>query len=385
MARIMCITLLAIPLATYLGYPFLLWIVRSVREFSGRRRTDSQTSDLPSVSLVIAAYNEESLIAGKMENSIALDYPRELLQIIVVSDCSVDRTDEIVESFHSFGVKLVRCSTRRGKTGAQNQALSQATSDIIVYSDADFHLDKNAIRVMVRNFEDPSVGCVGGRITYTSNGQTELVEEKKIYEAVDQQVKKLESDLGACIGVDGAIYAIRKDLAYKMPEHLTTDFAVPLEVIRQGYRVIYDEEAVAVGTVARTMKHEFRRKVRTVRAGAIVLYEYAYMLNPFRYGLVSVSLLFHKLFRWIGIIPMTALFVFSFLGRTYSHFCLDTFFAIAFIIVLAAIGYLIRKTKPVRLFTVPFLFIATSFAAALGLVEFARGKKSEQWAVDRSG
>ncbi len=385
MARIVCIFLLAIPLVTYLGYPVLLWILRPLRKSSLRRQTGSQTTDLPSVSLVIAAYNEESLIAGKLENSITLDCPGELLQIIVVSDCSVDRTDEIVESFHSFGVKLVRCPTRRGKTGAQNAALSQATGDIIVYSDADFHLDKNAINIMVRNFVDPGVGCVGGKITYTSNDQTELVEEKKIYEAVDQYVKKLESDVGACIGVDGAIYAIRRELAREMPEHLTTDFAIPLDVIRQGYRVVYDENAVAVGTVARSMKHEFRRKIRTVRAGAVVLYEYAYLLNPFRYGLISVSLLFHKLFRWTGIIPMSALLVFSFLGRTYSHFCFDTFFAIAFILVLAAIGYIIRKSRPVRLFTVPFLFIATSFAAALGLVEFARGRKSEQWAVDRSG
>lgn len=363
---------------TYPGYFILLILIRTIRE----RSIDKKDIE-PTVSLIIAAYNEEAVIEKKLLNTLELDYPKNFLEIIVTSDCSADRTDSIVESYKNKGVTLVRLEKRGGKTAAQNESLKYASGDILVFSDANSMYRKDAIRKLVRNFNDPTIGCVGGRLTYYRGDSDELIKEKGMYLSFDQFYKKMESDIHTCIGVDGAIYAIRRSLARPLPDTLTTDFMVPLDVITQGYRAVFEAKAVTSEQVASSTEVEYKRKIRTVKVGMTVLYELRYLLNPLKYSWASVFLLFHKLFRWI--FPFFLLMLlFSNLMILHHHPVYKVVFWLQAVFYLSAmVGFFIKRNKPLKIFTVPFYFCMYNVCAIVGLVGFLFSEKSEIWEVER--
>ena len=375
---IILIVLLALLLMTFPGYFVILLIGRL---FS--RRQVKKADILPSVTFITTAYNEESVIEEKLLNSLEIDYPSESFDITVASDCSTDGTDEIVSRYASRGIKLVRASSRKGKTGAQNESLKYAKGDILVFSDANTMYSPDAIRKLVANFADPEVGCVGGRLVYVSDTQRELISEKGLYERVDQYIKKLESDVYSCIGLDGAIYAIRKELARPIPESLTTDFMVPLDVIVQGYRVVFEGDAVVYEEVPSSSYVEFRRKIRTVSAGATALYAARRLLNPFKFGWTAWFLIFHKVLRWITPFFLVSLLIVTYLLSPHSAGYSLFLWAQVTFYVLALLGGFLRRSFPIKIFTVPFFFCMTSISALWGLVLFVRGRRSEVWDVER--
>lgn len=369
-------------LYTYAGYFIFLQLTSIFLTFA--RKNNRGTSEIePSVSLIIAAYNEDKVIEEKILNSLQLNYPKNKLEIIVASDCSTDETDRIVNKYKNRGVILARLLKRGGKTAAQNESLNYATGDILVFSDANSMYEKNAIRHLIKPFKDKKVGCVGGRLTYKGQDQVELIKEKGLYLNYDQYIKLLESKIRSCIGLDGAIYAIRRSCARPIPDTITTDFAVPLDVIKQNYKVDFENRAVAYELIASSSSAEFKRKVRTVKVGANVIYSMRELLNIKKFGMISIFLYSHKIFRWILFIFLAFLFISNVFLIDANKFyfgilCLQILFYL-----FSIIGLIVKKRNPNKLFTVPFYFCMYNICAAVGLFKFLTEEKTEIWEVER--
>ncbi|UCC80219.1 MAG: glycosyltransferase family 2 protein [Candidatus Zixiibacteriota bacterium] len=360
------------------GYFIFLWFIsRFVHKNVDKK------DFLPSVSFIIAAYNEEKVMRQKLENSLNLDYPSDKIQIIVASDCSDDNTDNIVREFKDKGIVLSRLETRGGKTANQNNALTAATGEILVFSDAGTVYDPLAIKKLVRNFNDPGIGCVGGRLIHVADTFKSLVDEKNYYTSFEQKTKIFESSIYSIIGVNGPIYAVRRDLYRPLPEDLTSDFLTPLFIIRRGCRAVYEPEAMSFEEVPPTSGTEFRRKIRTVRAGVTVLYAMRSLLNPFRYFWPGIFLVGHKLSRWFFFLLMIGLLI-SNLFVIYD----DTIYSIAFIsqimfyflVIMAKLNKSFQKSK---IFSIPYFFFIYNLACVFGIAQFLSGKKSEIWEVER--
>ena len=282
---------------------------------------------LPSVSIIIAAYNEEKIIKEKLQNTCTLDYPKDLLEIMVVSDGSTDRTDHIVQEFQPQGVQLIRVEGRKGKTECQNQAVKRATGEIIIFSDANSIYDPMSVRYIVENFSDPTVGVVCGELRYQEEGKT----NEGVYWKMERKLKEYESTFLSCLGANGAMYALRRSEYVPLPADTMSDFIEPFMVYRNGYRSIYDERAFCVEEKI-NYHDEFKRKQRVVLRALQSLYIIGEFLNPFRYGWYSIMLWSHKLLRWFGFLFFIILFMSSF-------YFIETFLG-KVIIVLQVIFYL---------------------------------------------
>lgn len=373
-------SLVAVYAFVYAGYPVLLWVHAALRP----SRTDGERQEsLPRVTLLISAYNEAGCIGAKLDNTLALDYPRDLLEVIVISDASDDGTDEIVRTYESAGVKLLRMPQRGGKTLGLNAAVAVATGDIIVFSDANALYRPDAIRWLVAPFSDPQVGAVIGESTYvesaTASGQSE-----SLYWRYETWIKALESRHGSVVGGDGAIYATRRSLYEPMPADALSDFVNPLQIVRAGFRCVYEPRALSYEETAESFRKEYRRKVRIVNRAWRALWSMREMLNPFRYGTFALKLWSHKVLRWwagpaaLAILVMNVMLVN--LGQVYRV-------ALAAQVVfyaLAATGWLLhgRERQPF-FFRVPYYFCLVNAAAAIGLVEAFGGRVYTTWSTAR--
>jgi cellulose synthase/poly-beta-1,6-N-acetylglucosamine synthase-like glycosyltransferase len=276
------------------GYPLLLRLVVAIR---GPRPVKRRPIE-PPLSLVISAYNEAEVIRGKLENALSLDYPAAKRQIVVVSDCSDDGTDVIVEEFASRGVTLMRMPTRGGKTAGLNYTIPKLTGEIVVFSDANAMYEPDALRMLVRNFADPEVGYVTGEARYLKTGEAAADVGERAYWGYEMQVKRLETQLGSMVGGDGAIYAIRRELWKTLPVDAINDFLNPLQIVAAGWRGVYEPDAVCWEETAGGIRSEFKRRVRIVSRSWRAVFQAGRVLNPFAVGLFALSLWSHKVLRW---------------------------------------------------------------------------------------
>lgn len=364
---------------SYVGYLSLLTLFALFRKRSIRK-----SEIYPRVSLIIAAHDEEKAITNKIKNALALDYPKDKLEIMVASDCSTDRTDEIVSAFQQQGVRLVRQQERRGKTAAQNLAAKYATGKILAFSDATTIYDSDALRKLVRNFNDPKVGCVGGEERFIKPGGTLVGEEVGLFWKYEQLLRQRECEFNTLIGVSGCIFAIRKEFYESLPESLIEDFALPLKVASKGYRVVYEKEAVGYEETVFTGSGEFARKVRIVVGGINGLVHMPHLLNPFRYPLLAFQLISHKIFRWLT--PFFLLMLFwsniSLLYQSPIYYAFGVLQSLCY--GLAFLGFLFQEVreKP-RLFRIPYYFCLVNLAALVGILRFLCGERKVAWSPVR--
>jgi len=294
------LTLAALSLAVlvyiYAGYPLLLALVVRARGARPVRRGDR----LPSVSLVISAYNEADVIRRKLENAIQLDYPRELLEIVVISDASTDGTDEIAAEFAArHGVVVARQPARAGKTAGLNRTVPTLRGEVVVFSDANALYEPNALKMLVRNFADPHVGCVTGQARYVEGSQTAADAGERTYWDYEIHLKCLETAVGSTVGGDGAIYGIRAHLWQPLPSTGINDFLNPLQIVNAGWRAVYEPDAICYEDTAGTPGREYRRRVRIVSRSWRAVFQVPGVLNPLRTGWFAVSLVSHKMLRWL--------------------------------------------------------------------------------------
>jgi len=276
----------------YFGYPVFLWILGKFRN-----RRVLRENICPSVSLIIAAHNEESRIRQKLENSAALSYPREKLQILVASDASSDGTDEIVREYSDRGIELVRSPERRGKEYAQKVALEHANGEIAVFSDTATVLGKDAIESIVANFADPSVGCVSSEDRILSEDGAQSGEDA--YVRYEMFLRKLESRVNTVVGLSGSFFAARRGICRDWDIDLPSDFNILINAVQAGYRGISDPESIGYYKSVKSNSMEFKRKVRTVLRGITAFMRKIGSLNPLRHRLFYLQIVSHKLTRWL--------------------------------------------------------------------------------------
>jgi glycosyltransferase involved in cell wall biosynthesis len=252
------------------------------------------------VSIVLPVYNETAVIAATLEQILALDYPVERRQILVVSDASTDGTDEIVRGFAARGVELLRLPRRSGKTAAENAARSRLRGEIIVNTDASVRIHPQALRALVAALADPGVGVASGRDVSVARVAAAANAGESAYVGYEMRVRELETRLGGIVGASGCLYAIRADLhRHPIPDDLSRDFAAALTACAHGYRAVSVPDAICFVPRATSLRQEYRRKVRTMARGLRTLWYMRWLLNPARSGLFAWKLFSHKLCRWL--------------------------------------------------------------------------------------
>lgn len=363
-------------LYVYAGYPLLLQLLVWLRGARPVRRGPA----LPRVSLVISAYNEESVIARKIRNALALDYPAELLEIVVISDASTDGTDAAVNWFADYRVRLFRQHERRGKTAGLNAAIPTLTGEIVIFSDANAIYEPDAVRNLVRNFADPGVGYVTGEARYLKGNRSTADVSERAYWNYEIWIKRLETAVGSMVGGDGAIYAIRRSLWQTLPEDAINDFLNPLQIVRAGWRGVYEPEAVCYEDTASGIRREWKRRVRIVSRSWRAVFQARGVLNPFKVGFFAFCLVSHKVLRWLSGLFLAAL-VLAVLSAAMSTGRLVTI-GLAGTAMLIGAGLVSARFRRVVGFL--WYFVIINAASLVGVVRGTFGRVSGIWTTPRA-
>src|SRR5262245_7947615 len=369
------IAAVALIVFVYAGYPALMF---AIIRLSPRPviRADIQ----PRVSLIIAARNETGEIAAKVETAMELDYPKDLLQIIVASDCSNDRTDQIARSFADRGVILSRQGARDGKTRAQHRAALVSNGDILVFSDATTRLEPDALRKLLRAFADPSVGCVAGRLVYRSDESSAGGKGCRYYWSYERLLKSWESAAGSLVGVSGCFYAVRRSCYAKLASDMIDDFAIAAEMQLQGLRTVYEPEAVCCESANHRVRDEFRMRVRVIEQTMNALQRYSRLLDPRKHGMFMFQTLCHKTLRYSIPLPLLLAFVANSLALDAGPFYQYAFFAQCLFYHAAFIGRLgVRSGVRLGPLALPYYFVLVNAAAAVAFSKFMRGEAHVVW------
>jgi len=297
MAEALLILTIAFGLYTYLGYPILLKLLSIGSSDPARPKEEM---DWPAVSITVPAYNEEHQIEALLESLLALDYPKEKRQILIVSDASTDGTDDIVRRYADRGVELVRQPERKGKTAAENAVAPLLRGEIVVNTDASIRIHPHALKSLIAPFVDPDVGLTSGRDVSVGREGSEANQGEAGYVGYEMWIRDLETRVAGIVGASGCCYAIRRELhGLPLPDALSRDFAAALNTRENGFRPISVTSATCVVPRARSLRKEFPRKVRTITRGMQTLMHKRALLNPSRFGLFSWMLFSHKICRWL--------------------------------------------------------------------------------------
>lgn len=359
----------------YLLYP--LTIIVWSRLYARKHITDD--TYMPTVTLIIAAYNEERVIAQKLENSLSLDYPSDRLQVVVVSDGATDRTPEIVAQYARAGVVSLHRPEREGKTSALNRAVAMATGDIVVFSDANNDFNVDAIKMLVRHFADVQVGGVCGLKQIKPAHDRHASRGDGLYWRYEAAIKQAESDVASITGADGEIFAIRRSLYRTInPRVINDDAELTFSLIAQGYRVLYESAAKSFEYASVSIKDDFFVKVRMVAGGFQTIARHKTMLFPPRSAFALMFLL-HKTLRWLMPQFLLLVLVGAALLVKQPVFAVLLALQIAFY-TLALLGWRMHAQARIPLLLyVPFYFTSMNIAAFYGWLRYLRGSQTAVW------
>ncbi len=360
---------------TYIGYPLLVYAVSRLLP-----KSINQADFAPLVTVLITAYNEERDIRTKLENTLQIDYPKEKLEILVASDCSNDRTDEIVKEFAAKNVKLYRQTERLGKTMAQNVAVEKAAGEIILFSDATTMYEREVLNAMLPNFADKTVGCVAGKLIYVDDSDSTVGKGAKSYWNYETFLKEAESRACSLIGASGCLYAVRKSAYQPMYAEACSDFLICTILYRQGLRSVYEPNAVCTEETNRRTDKEMRMRVRVISQTFTDLWRNRAMMNPLKSGFYAIELISHKVFRYA--VPLFLLLVFfSSMILAFSSTVFVAIFGlnVAFYF-LAFVAWLLERTvKSLGILAIPLYFVLTNLASLIGFYKFLRGERYARW------
>jgi cellulose synthase/poly-beta-1,6-N-acetylglucosamine synthase-like glycosyltransferase len=356
-----------------LSLPLLASLVRNPRKFS-------YSDDKPSVSILISAYNEESIIEEKILNSLKLDYPSDKLEILIGTDGCTDRTADIIRRYQ-HQVNLHECKENRGKAAMLNELKSIAKGEVLLFCDANTWFFPNVVQKIIQPFQDPKIGCVCGRLILSDSSQSSLGEGESAYWDFESEIKKFEGMMDIIIGGNGALYAIRKNLYSDLPvkRSIMDDFYITTKILLQGYSSTFVSSAIGTEQTSKEGMGEFKRKVRIGRANFNYLPEYLRLLNPLR-PLVAYSFLSHKLLRWVS--PHMLI---SFLLCTLFLIQSEPLYYIllllqVFIIALGLVGYYMNlNQKKYWLTSPPYYFLSMNLALLIGFFQSMLPEKSGGW------
>ncbi len=369
MIAFLFLTILCILLYIYVGYPILLFFI----SFFVGKRYQVEGCRLFTVSLIISAYNEEMIILKKLENSLEIDYPADKLEILVGSDGSLDKTNDIVRNFPSRRIIFFEWAQRRGKVNVVNDLVSQAQGEIIVFTDANTLIEKSAFKKLLKHFSSESVGAVSGDVILKDNNLSKALSESAYYK-LERNIQKFESKIDSIIGVDGGLFAIRKNIFVSPSANIILDdFVVSMHVLNKGYRVIYEPEAIGYEKPPRTFPDQLRRRIRVARGCFQTLFQKEGLLvsNSIVLNWEYIS---HKLFRWSSPFFLIILFLSNLLLVAQGYY--KTFF---FLQVIFYIFAFIGKYVSFWIFSIPFIFCLANYAILKGFWSYFSTKSSAIW------
>jgi cellulose synthase/poly-beta-1,6-N-acetylglucosamine synthase-like glycosyltransferase len=379
MALGLLVAALGVIVWVYVGYPVVLAAVAWLR-----RKPVARAPVTPDVTLVVCAYNEERDIRRKLEEACAADYPAERLEILVASDGSTDRTDDIVREF-APRVRLLRVEGRGGKTVAQNAAVREARGEILVFSDVTTVYTPATIREMVANFADPTVGCVGGDLHYEKEPRNASAEGRALFWGYERQLRLWESQVHSIIGVAGCVYAMRRALYQPLDAAAISDFVQPGRVTERGYRTVLEPRALAFEPVeSRSLGDELYRRARVITRGLRGAFTMPALLNPLRHPWFATLLWSHRVLRWL--VPV---FLLVLLGASVALADRGVVFQALLAAQLAVYGsgvvaFALERLR-VRLpgAYIPLYFCVVNLAPLLALTWLVRGEKKVAWETGR--
>lgn len=358
---------------TFIGYGVLITALARVVH-----RPVQRAPITPPVTMIISAYNEQAVIAAKLENSLAVDYPRDCLEIMVVADGSTDDTCDIVSRFASRGIRLLYEPKRRGKIAAMNRAAPFARGQVLVFSDADAMLEPQSVRMLVANLADPKVACVGGekRIRQDSSVQAKGEGAYWRYEAY---LKRLDSSVNTAIGAIGELFAIRRELYRPMDDDLLIeDFVLTMRLVARGWRVVYEPAAVTWENASPSLAGEWQRRVRIAAGGFQAIGRLVDMLNPLR-GLAAIQYISHKVMRWLSPFFMIAAFLAN-LALVSQPLYAWLFAAQVVFYTLALLGFVLQTVgRRWWALQIPFYFCFANATSLAGFLRYITGSQPVTW------
>jgi hypothetical protein len=361
--------------ALLVAYPYAIYpvVLVALNRLGARRVHTADVSYEPTLTVIMPVHNEARRIAAKVANLLALDYPREKMQILVIGDGCTDDTLERAQAAGQGIVTVIPLAGRGGKAAGLNAWLERATGEIIVFTDAGIMLDKLSLRHLIGHFTDPQIGCVSGE-DYIEGSETE-----GLYGKLELLLRREEARLHSIAGASGCFYAQRRELCEPFRAGMAPDFLSVLNVVRQGKRALAEPVARGSMTATSSQKAEFTRKVRTFLRGITALFGNAGLLNPFRHPAFSFILWSHKLMRWLAPLPMVGCLVAAWLLREQPLYL--TFFIIQVVLYVAAVAGMLWPQLAARLVLVRLsaFFVLVNAAALKALALWMVGSRVEVW------
>jgi len=371
-------TLLGLIFYCYLGYPFLIFVLS---EFLPK--PVQKSAIFPSVSIIIAAHNEEDVIKAKLDNLLSLDYPQDQIEILIGSDASTDRTNQIIQTYQDPRLHLFAYNQRRGKMTTVNDLVQESKHTIIFFNDARQLIERDALKNLVQNFADHSVGCVSGELVF-KKAEGGTAQGVNFYWEYEKFIRYHEAQVHSMLGATGAIYAIRKVLYVPAPaEVVLDDMFIPFKIIEKGFRAVFDGTAHASDSAAHSATEEYRRKARTLYGNYQIFSLFPGLFNPLK-SPIAIQLFSHKFLRvmvpffMIILLPLNLLMMNESIYRIF--FILQILFYAAAILGVLARDQKYAIFKPiVKLCYVPYVFCLLNFAALAGFYRFIGAKQDTAW------
>jgi cellulose synthase/poly-beta-1,6-N-acetylglucosamine synthase-like glycosyltransferase len=381
--------LLFIVFYTYVGYAFLLALLLTVKKLSAPAKTDPRPADgnLPRVCLFTTAYNESAYVAEKVRNLQEINYPNDHIQYLWITDGSNDPTPEILLRYPRMEVQHL--PERRGKIHAMNRGMQFVDAPIVIFSDSNTMLCKDAVKTIVGAFNDPGTGCVAGEKRIADLQTDDAAGSgENLYWKFESWVKRMDSELNSCVGAAGELFAIRTELFEPVEnDTILDDFIISLRIALKGYRIAYTPEAYAIETASESVPEELKRKIRIAAGGLQALSRLKSLLNPFRHGLLTFQYVSHKVLRWtiapmalFGLFPVNLVLFLNEAPTGHPGFYSFFFLLQALFYLLAIPGWLFeRKKLRFKVLFIPYYFVAINYASLLGWARFLRGKQTVNW------
>ena len=372
---------------TYLGYGIVLYLMVKIKELFVKPRLPRLPETLPEATLLIAAYNEEAIVASKMVNCRQLDYPADKLRLVWITDGSNDNTNERLKEYPE--VTVLYQPRRQGKTAALNRAIPYVKTPYVIFTDANTMLNKGAIKEIIRQFSDPRVGCVAGEKRVEIQAEQGATAGEGIYWKYESALKRLDYRLYSAVGAAGELFAIRTSLFEQMPpDTLLDDFILSLRIAMRGYKIAYSKEAYALESASLNMREEEKRKVRISAGGLQSVWRLRGLLNMFRYGILSFQYISHRVLRW----TLTPLVLFALLPLNLLLACAGhTLYTgiLALQLAFYLMGYLGYKMEQQnlrnKLLFVPYYFLFMNINVIRGYSYLAKHKGTGAWEKAKRG
>ncbi|MBN2638075.1 MAG: glycosyltransferase family 2 protein [Bacteroidales bacterium] len=386
-------TLLFIVFYSYLGYGILVFfLVKIKKAFSGKKQPNTDYE--PEVTLFVAAYNEKDYVDVKVENSFSLEYPKEKVHQVWVTDGSNDGTPDILSKYSDRGVEVYHEDKRGGKIGAMNRGMQFVKTPIVIFSDGNTMLGKESIRRIVNLFSDPKVGCVSGEKRIFNKEKDTAAGTEGIYWKYESKVKKWDAELYSVVGAAGELFAIRTELFEEVEKDtLLDDFIISLRVAMKGYTIQYDPEAYAIESASANVKEELKRKIRIAAGGIQSIVRLSPLLNIFKYGILSFQYVSHRVLRWtvaawsLPIIFLVNLWLASMEGWTnFGNLYTLLFYGQILFYLMALSGWFLENKKiSIKILFIPYYFLVMNYAVFAGLGRYWKGQQTVNWERAKRG